>query len=117
MAEGAEQQAPGIVVADNSNRKHVDAEIGKIVDRVGAAAGDDGALAMPQDEHRRLAGDARNFAEDKFVRDHVAEHRHGDARECSDDLAQAVGFFGYAGHDEDSNLLSDFLTALARVRE
>jgi hypothetical protein len=36
---------------------------------------------MPQDQDRSFARDAGNFAEDKFVGNHVAEYGYGDTRE------------------------------------
>jgi hypothetical protein len=117
VAEASQQQAPRVVVSYDSNRQYVDPEVGKIVHRIGAAAGDDSALTMPQDEYWGLTGDAGDFAEDEFVRHHVAENRHSDAGECGHDLPQAVHFFGGAGHDEANNLQCDFLTAMACDRE
>jgi hypothetical protein len=80
VAKTAEQQAAGFVIANNADRKHIDTEISEVVDRIGAASGDHGALAMPQDQYRGFARDAGNFPEDKFVGHHIAEDGYGDAR-------------------------------------
>jgi hypothetical protein len=93
VAKTAEQQAAGFVVANNTDRKHIDAEISEIIDRIRAATRDYSALAMPQDQHRSFSRNARNFTEDKFVGHHVAEHSYGDARERLNDFAQPVGGF------------------------
>ena len=81
VTKTAEQQAPGLVVADDTDRKDIDPEISQVVHCIGAATGDDCTLAMSQNQDRGFAGDARNFAEDKFVSDHVSEYGHGDSRE------------------------------------
>ena len=83
---------PGFIVADDADRKHVDAQVGEIIYRIGAAAGDDGAFAMFEDEYGRFARDAGDFAEDKFVGHQVAENGDGDFGEGFDDLLEALGF-------------------------
>ena len=57
VAKTAEQQASGLVVANNADRKNVHAEIGKVVDRIGSAARDHRTFAVTEDEH---GGFARN---------------------------------------------------------
>ena len=47
VAECAQQQLPGFVVADNTHRQHGDAEVGQVVDRIRAAARNHFAVAMP----------------------------------------------------------------------
>ncbi len=98
VAKVFQQHAPGFVVADDADGKNIHAEIGEIIGGVGAAAGDDRALAMLENQHRRFARHARNLAEDEFVGDQVAQHRDGDLGKRLDDLPEAVGFFGMLGH-------------------
>jgi hypothetical protein len=117
VAETTEQQTSGVVVSYDSNRKYIDPEVGKIIYGIGAASGNNRALAMPQDQYWGLARNAGDFAKDEFVCHHVAENGDGDARECGHDLTQAVSFFGSAGHVQAVNLQSDFLTAMAYVPE
>src|SRR5262249_52450705 len=63
-----------------------------------AAAGNHAALAMPKDEHRSFARDARDFAKDELVGDHIAEHCDRDAGQGLDDLDQALAFSGKLAH-------------------
>src|SRR5439155_6879005 len=77
MTEASQQQSAGLVVADNSNRQNVDAQVCQIVHRVGAAAGNNCAFAMSKNEDWGLTRDAGYFAEYEFVGDHIAEHGHG----------------------------------------
>ena len=87
VAESLEQQAAGLVVADDADRQHVDAQVGEIIDGIGSAAGHDAAFAMLENQHRSLARNARDFAENKFVGHQVAEHGDGDLGERFDDLS------------------------------
>ena len=105
VTEGTQQQAPRLVIAENTDRKHVDAEVGKIIDRIGSASRNNRALTMGQNKHRRLARHARNFAENEFVRDHVSEHGDGDARKGFNNLPQMLSFFGRAMHIQSSRIL------------
>src|SRR3954462_6739655 len=45
---------------------------------------------MLQDQHRRLARDARYLAEDEFVCHQVGKHRHADSWESFDDVSQVL---------------------------
>lgn len=94
MAEVPQQQAAGIVISKNADRENIHAEISKVVHRIRAAARNDGTLAVAQDEHGSLAGDARDLAENKFVGDHIAKHGDGEARKGLDYFAQVLSFLG-----------------------
>src|SRR6266567_7149343 len=101
MAEAAEQQAAGVVIADDAYRKNIDAEGGEIVHCVGSAARKHGAFAVPQNENRGLAGHPGYLAKNKLVGNHVAQHRHRDARECLNDLVEAVGLCRCLAHSAE----------------
>ena len=81
VTEILQEQASGLVVAHDSDRQNVHSQVGKIVDGIRSAAGQDRALAMLQDQHRSFARHARDFAEDEFVGHKIAEHSDGDLRE------------------------------------
>src|SRR5258707_7890510 len=61
------------VLANGSDGKHARSQVGQVVRGVGSSAGDDLGLAVAQNQHRRLARDAGNVAELKFVGDKIAE--------------------------------------------
>ena len=94
LAKGAEQQASRLVVAHHAHRQHGDAQRGQVVNRVATAAGNHGALAVLEDQHRRFARDAGDFAVDEFVGHQIGDHRDGEAREGVHDLAQALELSG-----------------------
>src|SRR5580692_1954312 len=100
MAKGAQQQAAGFVMAHNPYRQNVYAEIGKIIDRVGAASRHDGSFAMFQNQHWSFSRHARDLSEDKLVCDQVSDHGDGDLWERFDDLSQPLGLSGMFGHLE-----------------
>ncbi len=83
FAEALQQQAAGFVVAHHAHRQDVDPQRGQVHDGVGAAAGHHGALAMLQDQHRGLARDAGDLAEDKLVGHQVGQH-------CDRDVAETT---------------------------
>src|SRR6266700_3762118 len=101
VAETFHEQTSRLVVSHDPHWQNADAQIGKIVHRVCSAAGKNGAFAMAKDEHRRLARDARDFAEDEFVGDHVAKHGDRDARKSLHNLAQPRGFSRDLAHCSD----------------
>ena len=76
----------------------VHSEVGKVADRVGAAAGDDLAIAVLQNQHGRFARDARYLAEHKLVGDQIGEDGYGQLGKRFDDLPQAVVFFNMLCH-------------------
>ena len=78
VAEGLEQQAAQLIVANDTYRKHVDPQIREIMNRIGTASRHHAAFAMFQDEDWRFARYAGNLPENKFVGHQVAEHGHGD---------------------------------------
>ena len=55
VPEGAQQKFPRFVLAHDSDRQHIDAEVGKVVDRVRSAARHNFSVAMFQDKHGRFA--------------------------------------------------------------
>ena len=81
VAEGAEQQPARLVISYDADRQNGYAEVGKVIDGIGAAAGHDFAVAMSQYQHGRLARDAGNLAEDIFVGNEVGEHGYRDLGE------------------------------------
>src|SRR5437763_862997 len=98
VPKAAQQQATGIVVADDSYGKNINPEVCKIVCRVSAAAGNDGALAVTQNQDGRLPRDARDFAEDKFVCNHVTEDGDGESWKRFDDLAKMISVLRCSRH-------------------
>jgi hypothetical protein len=89
VAEGAQQQLAGFVVADHANRQDVHSQVGEIVDGVGAAAWDYFAVAVPQDQHGRFARDAGDFSEHELVGDQIREDGDRELGKGFDDLSQA----------------------------
>src|SRR6266496_307864 len=71
MTKTSHEQTSRLIVSHNPHRQNVDTKIGKIVHRVCASAGNNGAFAMAKNENRGLARYTRDFAEDEFVGDHV----------------------------------------------
>ncbi len=99
LVQPLQQQAAGLVVADDADRKNVDAQRSQVHHRIAAAAGNHGALAMLQDQHRRLARDARNLAKDEFVGHQVGQHGDRDVGERLDDLLPALRIFQVFDHE------------------
>ncbi len=64
----------GIVAADHADGSGMRAERPKVGHTVGGAPRGEHAALLVQDEHRSLAGDALDVAEDKLVSDEVSEH-------------------------------------------
>ena len=98
VAKIFQQQPPRFIVAHNAHGQDIHSQIRQVICGVGSAAGHHGAFAVLQDQHRRFARHARNFAEDELVGHQIAQHRDGELGEGFDDLLQAVGFFGMFGH-------------------
>ncbi len=87
----ARQEASALDVgADESDRAGAAAERRDIVRRVPCAAGDDRRRVVFEDQHRRFARDARDFAVDEFVRDQITDDEHPAAREAVDEPEQAL---------------------------
>ena len=86
--EQVEQRAPGLVVADESDRQRPSAQGVQIGDRVAAAAGHQLLAVVAEDQHRRLSADAFRSAADEAIRDQVAEHQDRLVREPVDQLEQ-----------------------------
>src|SRR6266536_3527770 len=112
MTKASQQQSAGLIVADDSNRQNIDAQVRKIVDCVGAATGNNCAFAMSKNEDGSLARNAGYFAEYEFVGDHIAEHGHSHAWEALHDLGQAIGFSWGLAH-----VLTNSLTRRAYGRQ
>jgi hypothetical protein len=87
LAEALQKHAAGFVVSNDAYRQHIDSQICQVEDGIGAAAGNHRSLAMFQNEHGRLARDARDFAEDEFIRHQVPDHRDGYFGEVLNDVA------------------------------
>ncbi len=68
-----EQRAAAFVVTDHTDRENARAQRRKIVDGVRRAARVDFGVAVAQNQHRRFAGDARNFAGNEFVEHEIAD--------------------------------------------
>jgi len=116
------QQLSRLVVTHDPDRQDVHSEVGKVADRIGAAAGDDLAIAVLQNQHGRFARDARYLAEDKLIGDQICEDGYRELGERFDDLPQAAVFFNmlchqYAGsqYAGSSGATQDFLTSGAFV--
>ena len=98
--EQVEQRAPGLVVADESDRQRPAAQGVQIGDRVAAAAGHQLLAVVAEDQHRRLPADAFRRAADEAIRDQVAEHQDRLFREPVDQLEQTsrIGDARWRGH-------------------
>src|SRR5262245_20378920 len=70
----SEELLPLSIIAYQAHGERLCAKRPKIVDRVGASTGNDLSFTVIQNENRRLAGDSRNFAVDKYVGDEIADH-------------------------------------------
>ena len=90
LAEDLDEGAAGFVVAHHADGQGGDAEGGEVHDGVGSAAGNQGALAMLEDEHRGFAGDAGDLAGDELVGDEVGHDEHAEVGERLDDAAQLL---------------------------
>ena len=98
MTEIPQQEPTSFVVAHDTDRENVDSKIGKIVGGIGCAARQDSAVAVFQDQYRRFARHARDFAKYKLVGHEVAQHRYRDVGEVLDDFFEPLGFFGVLRH-------------------
>ena len=81
VAKSFEQQASGFVVSHHSHGKNVNPQVGKIIDRIGAASRHDGSLAMLQNQDRSFPRHPRDFSKDEFVGHQVANHGDRDLGE------------------------------------
>src|SRR5580700_2345588 len=111
VAKGAEKKLTGLIVTDDADGKHVDSEIGEVVDGIAAAAGDDLAVVMLENQDGSFAGDARNFAEHELVGNQVGEHSHGQLGERLDEFLETVVFFMFAHSIMATRCNQDFLTS------
>jgi hypothetical protein len=91
VTEGAQQEAAGIIVANDPDGQNVYSEICQVIGGIGASPRNDGAIAMAENQHGRFARYARNFSEDELVSHHVAKHGDGKPSKGLDDLAKVVG--------------------------
>ncbi len=98
MVQRFDQQMTGLVVADHAHGQHVHTQRRQVHDGVAASAGHHRALAMLQDEHRRLPRDAGDLAENELIGNQVTEHRDGEVRKGLNDLLPAVVIFGVSSH-------------------
>ena len=82
------QRVPRRVIANGGDGKNVRAERREVVGSIGSAAGNNLSLAMFEDQDRRFARDARDFAILKFIGDEIAEEHNGFRGELLDALAE-----------------------------
>src|SRR5882672_3993106 len=99
VAEGTEQEPARFIVTYYTDRKNSYAQVGKVANRVGGAARNYFAIPVLQDQHRRFARDARDFAEDEFIGDQITQDGDGGLGKRLHDLAQAVVLSDCLGHD------------------
>src|SRR5437868_3676779 len=71
-AKRLQQQAAGLVIADDADGQHIHAKVSKIAYCIRAATRNHGSLTVLQDEHRRFPTYARYLAKNELVRDHVS---------------------------------------------
>ena len=93
FAEPREQQFARLVVTDYADGEDFHSQRGQVHDGVAAAAGNYGALAVLQDEHRRFARDTRNLAEYEFVGHEVGQYGDGTFGKRPHDLLPALRIF------------------------
>jgi hypothetical protein len=74
MSKGADQHPSRIVGAYHSDGQNVHPQISKIVNRIGTAARNDGALAMLQNQDWGFTRDARNLSEDELVSHQITQN-------------------------------------------
>ena len=98
VTEGPDKKAARFVLSDDPDRQNVNFQVGKVVNSIRAAAGDDGALAMLEDEDGGFARDARNLAVDELVGNKVGERSDGHLGKDVEDFLEPLGFFGMSGH-------------------
>src|SRR5207237_8409019 len=98
VAKLFEQQAPRLIISDDTDRKNIHPKLGKIVDGVRASAWDYTALAVLENQTRGLAGDTGDFAEPDFIGHKIPDHGDGDLGERFNDLVGLFGLFGMLGH-------------------
>ena len=77
-----EQRVARLIIAHDSHGSDVGAERRQVVRGIGAAARHHLLLALLQDQHRRFARDAHDFAVDGLVGDEVSQHDDALAREA-----------------------------------
>src|SRR6266571_7671229 len=65
LPEALQQQAAGLVVAHNPDGQNIYPQFGEVIDGIGPAAWNQGAIAMLENEHRGFARDAGNFPKNK----------------------------------------------------
>ncbi len=82
LAKVVEQRVARLIIADDPHGSDVGAERRQVVRGVGAAARRHLPLALLQDQHRRFARDAHDFAVDGLVGNEVSQHDDALAREA-----------------------------------
>ena len=105
MAKLFEQQAPRLIISDDTDRKNIHPKLGKIVDGVRASAWDYTALAVLENQNRGLAGDTGDFAEHEFICHKISDHGDGDLGEGFNDLFEPFGLFGMLGHPDSEPIM------------
>ena len=87
---------PSGVAADDSRETCASTERGDVVGRVARAARHHLGRVVFQDQHRRLARNARDFAVDELVDDDVADHEHATVAESIDQGEEPLLALGLA---------------------
>jgi hypothetical protein len=83
-AEVFEEREARPVVADRADWKDASAEIGEIIERVRAAAGESASSAVAQNEDGSFARDAGDFAGYELIEDEITHKRDRLLGKCGD---------------------------------
>jgi hypothetical protein len=89
LTETLQQPLTRLIITHNSHGQNGCSKRGDVARRVGATSGKNLLRSLLQDEHRRLARNARNLAVNKFVRDEVSKQDHLLARELLEDFQKS----------------------------
>jgi hypothetical protein len=84
----SDQRISRSVIANSADRQDSRAEGGEIIGCVGSAARQNLSFAMFEDQDRRLARDARDFAILEFIGDEITEENDRFGGELFDALAE-----------------------------
>ena len=84
-----EELTAGGVVTDYPDGQDACAKISEVEDGISCAAWIRFGAAMADDQHWSFAGDAGNFAGDKFIEDKIADYADSLARKAGYDVEQA----------------------------
>ncbi len=101
--KAGEQPAPLGVGADDPCQPRRAAERGDVVGGVARAAGHHRRRVVFEDQHRRLARDARHLPVDEFVGDEITDDQHAAAAEAVDEPEQTFLALGFTGQRVDGS--------------